>query len=349
MGPVPFCPYRSRTVLPLPVAYSFAPTGPVPVPLPVPYRFAPTGPVPFCPYRSRTVLPVWAPHCFAHTGPVPFCSYGPRTVLLVPVSYRFARTGPVPFCPYRSCTVLPVAVPYHFALMLPLQPLTSLYRPRTVLLVPVSYRFARTGPVPFCPYRSCTVLPVAVPYHFALMLPLQPLTSLYRPRTVLPVPVPYRFARTGPVPFCPYRSRTVLPSCCPYYPLRHHGAGCSTPFTFLLRLVSLYRSFQLYFIPKIIPTIPLFYISFLTAYFYLTSHSPVFIYNTALLYIVLLAHCGHLQTQRVCRALHPVSGEDGILVAEVPRGVQHASSPRTSPRRVVGLARPSQSAGRALS
>ena len=65
--------------------------------------------------------------------------------------------------------------------------------------------------------------------------------------------------------------------------------------------------------------------------------------------MVLLALCGHLQTQRVCRALHPVSGEDGILVAEVPRGVQHASSARTSPRRVVGLVRPNQSAGRALS
>ena len=91
----------------------------------------------------------------------------------------------------------------------------------------------------------------------------------------------------------------------------------------------------------------MFYSSLLTAYFYLTSHSAVFIYNTALLYIVLLALCGHLQTQRVCRALHPVSGEDGILVAEVPRGVQHASSARTS-RRVVGLALPNQSAGRAL-
>ena len=88
--------------------------------------------------------------------------------------------------------------------------------------------------------------------------------------------------------------------------------------------------------------------SHLTAYFYLTGHSPVFIHNTALLYIILLTLCGHLQTQRVCRALHPVSGEDGILVDEVPRGVQHASSARTSPRRVVGLARPNQSAGRAL-
>ena len=90
-----------------------------------------------------------------------------------------------------------------------------------------------------------------------------------------------------------------------------------------------------------------FFSSFLTAYFYLTGHSPVSIYNTALLYIV-LALCGHLQTQRVCRALHPVSGEDEIIVAEVSRRVQHASSARTSTRRVVGLARPIQSAGRAL-
>ena len=78
--------------------------------------------------------------------------------------------------------------------------------------------------------------------------------------------------------------------------------------------------------------------SLLIAYFYLTGHSPVFIYNTALLYIILLTLCGPLQTQRVCLALHPLSGEDGILVAEVPCGVQHASSARTSPRRVVGLA-----------
>ena len=77
--------------------------------------------------------------------------------------------------------------------------------------------------------------------------------------------------------------------------------------------------------------------SLLTAYLYLTGHSPVFIYNTALLYKILVALCGHLQTQRVCRALHPVLGEDGILVAEVPHGVQHASLARTSPRWVVGL------------
>ena len=123
--------------------------------------------------------------------------------------------------------------------------------------------------------------------------------------------------------------------------------SCSTPFTLFLRLVSVYRSFQLYVIPKNSLHDTSVFSSLLTAYFYLTGHSLVSVYNTALLYIV-LALCGRLQTQRVCRALHPVSGEDGILVAEVPRGVQHASSARTSPRRVVGLARPNQSAGRAL-
>ena len=122
--------------------------------------------------------------------------------------------------------------------------------------------------------------------------------------------------------------------------------SCSTPFTLFLRLDSVYRPFQLYFIPKTLHNSSVFS-SLLIAYFYLTGHSPAVIYNTTLLYIVLLALCGHLQTQRVCRALHPVSGEDGILVAEVPRGVQHTSSARTSPRRVVGLARPNQSAGRA--
>ena len=98
--------------------------------------------------------------------------------------------------------------------------------------------------------------------------------------------------------------------------------SCSTPFTLFLRLVSDYRPFQLYVIPKTLHNTSIFS-SLLTAYFYLTSHSPVFIYNTVLLYMILLTLCSHLQTQCVCHALHPVSGEDGILVAEVPRGVQH--------------------------
>ena len=113
--------------------------------------------------------------------------------------------------------------------------------------------------------------------------------------------------------------------------------SCSTPFTLFLGLVSEGRPFQLYFIPKTLHDTSVFS-SLLTAYSYLTGHYPVLIYNTALLYIV-HAFCSHLQTQRVSRALHPVSGEDGILVA---------SSARTSPRRVVGLSRPNQSAGRAL-
>ena len=68
--------------------------------------------------------------------------------------------------------------------------------------------------------------------------------------------------------------------------------------------------------------------SLLIAYFYLTGHSPVFIYNTALLYMILLTLCGHLQTQRVCCALHPVLGEDGVLVAEVPMGSNMLLRPR---------------------
>ena len=122
--------------------------------------------------------------------------------------------------------------------------------------------------------------------------------------------------------------------------------SCSTPFTIFLCLVSIYWPFQLYFIPKTLHNTSIFS-SLLIAYFYLTSHSPVFIYNTAL-YIILLTLCGHLQNQCVCCVLHPMSGEDGILVAEVPHGVQHTSSAQTSPRRVVGLAQPNQSAGRAL-
>ena len=109
--------------------------------------------------------------------------------------------------------------------------------------------------------------------------------------------------------------------------------SCSTLFTLFLRpaLSTIFHSKNSLHDTSV-------FSSLLTTYFYLTGHSPVFIYNTAVLYIVLLAHCGHLQRASVCRALHPVSGEDGILVADVPRGVHHASSARTSPRRVVGLA-----------
>ena len=62
--------------------------------------------------------------------------------------------------------------------------------------------------------------------------------------------------------------------------------SCSTPFTPFLRLVSVYRLFHLYFIPKTLHDTSVF------SYFLAADHSPVFIYNTALLYIVLLALCG---------------------------------------------------------
>ena len=43
------------------------------------------------------------------------------------------------------------------------------YGPRTVLPVPVPYRFAPTGSVPFCQYRSRTALPYSFSYN-----PLRP-------------------------------------------------------------------------------------------------------------------------------------------------------------------------------
>ena len=123
--------------------------------------------------------------------------------------------------------------------------------------------------------------------------------------------------------------------------------SCSTSFTLFLRLVSVYWPFQLYFIPKLSPQYLCFQLPSYSLFLPNRPFSCLCLQHSSSFYIVLLALCGHLQTQRVCRALHPVSWEDGILVAEVPRGVQHASSARTSPWRVVGLARPNQSTGRA--
>ena len=55
------------------------------------------------------------------------------------------------------------------------RPHRSPYGPRAVLAVPVPYRFARMGPVPFWPYQSRTVLPVPAPVpfcpHVALTVP----------------------------------------------------------------------------------------------------------------------------------------------------------------------------------
>ena len=78
----------------------------------------------------------------------------------------------------------------------------------------------------------------------------------------------------------------------------------------------------------------------LAADFCLTRHSPVFVCNTALLYTVFFCSvrspsdpaCLPCAATRVGGGWHP----SGIVVAEVPREVQHASSARTSPRRVLG-------------
>ena len=92
--------------------------------------------------------------------------------------------------------------------------------------------------------------------------------------------------------------------------------SCSTPFTLFLHLVSIYQSFQLYFIPKTLHDTSIFS-SLLTTYFYLTGHSPVSIYNTALLYIV-LALCGHLQTQHFAVRCIPCRGRMGSWCPGLP-------------------------------
>ena len=85
----------------------------------------------------------------------------------------------------------------------------------------------------------------------------------------------------------------------------------------------------------------------------LTLFSQSFLphWSFQLLYLFLKVSLNGFGDQRVCRALRPVSGEEGILEMEVPLAAaywgQHISLAWTSLRRVVGLARPNQSAGRA--
>ena len=95
--------------------------------------------------------------------------------------------------------------------------------------------------------------------------------------------------------------------------------SCSTPFTPFLCLVS--TSLSPIFHSKNSLHDTSVFSSFLAADFCLTSHSLVFVCITTLLYGVLLPLCSCLQTQCVCHVLHPMSGEDGILVAEVSCGV----------------------------
>ena len=123
--------------------------------------------------------------------------------------------------------------------------------------------------------------------------------------------------------------------------------SCSTPFTLFLCLVFVYRPFQLYFISKTPSAIPPFSAPFLqlistypTILLYLSTTQLFFIYSSYSLWSPSDPAC------ILCAA--SVLGEDGILVAEVPHGVQHASLAWTSPRWVVELAQPNQSAGCAL-
>ena len=67
--------------------------------------------------------------------------------------------------------------------------------------------------------------------------------------------------------------------------------------------------------------------SLLAADFCLTSHSPAVVCITALLYVVLIL----LSAVTFRPSVFAVSGEDGILVAEVPWGVLHTSLAWTSP------------------
>ena len=115
--------------------------------------------------------------------------------------------------------------------------------------------------------------------------------------------------------------------------------SCSTPFTLFLRLVSIYRPFQLYFIPKTAQ-----YLRFqLPSYSLFLPNRPfscIYLHHSSSLYNSSCSLRSPSDPACLPCAASRV-GEDEILVAEVPRGVQHASSARISPRRVVGLARPS--------
>ena len=118
--------------------------------------------------------------------------------------------------------------------------------------------------------------------------------------------------------------------------------NCFIPFTPFLHLVSVYRPFQLYFISKTLNTS--IFSSLIMAYFYLTYLSTTQLF---FIYFFLLSAVTFRPSVFAVRCI-PCRVEDGILVAEVPRGVQHASSARTSTRWVVGFALPNQSAGHAL-
>ena len=79
-----------------------------------------------------------------------------------------------------------------------------------------------TKGAPYIYRTGCTRGNVRAPHHVHTVPRTGPIPFCpYRPRTVLPPCCHYKPlpTRTAPVPFCPYRPRTVLSSCCPYKPL----------------------------------------------------------------------------------------------------------------------------------
>ena len=106
----------------------------------------------------------------------------------------------------------------------------------TVRAVPTLPTIGGTGTLrgPYIYRTGCTRENVRAPHCTHTVPRTDPVPFCpYRPRTVFPVLAPYRFAPvlslqaiTNPyrpgiaaVPFCPYRPRTVLSPCCPYKPL----------------------------------------------------------------------------------------------------------------------------------
>ena len=118
--------------------------------------------------------------------------------------------------------------------MLPLQPLTNLYRPRTVL--PPCFPYIPlptcTAPVPFCPHASLTTpyQPVPPPYRFACIWYLPIILA----KAILPVFNTYQ----------PYLQMLF----CLYLILTSHTCQCYVCLYFVLTNHSCQRDFCLYLI-----------------------------------------------------------------------------------------------------
>ena len=124
--------------------------------------------------------------------------------------------------------------------------------------------------------------------------------------------------------------------------------SCSTPFTPFLHLVST-SPFTYISFPKLSPRYLCF--QFPSCSWFLPNQSFSCIclhHNSSLCSTSCSLRSPSNPACLPCAAWRMGSWENGILVAEVPRGVQHTSLAWTSRRRMVGLAWPNQSAGCAL-